>query len=97
VIQAYFPTLSYPKVTASWAGYYSYNTIDGAPYIFKELNIIVATGTSGSGILKGDAIGRFVEAVYSGREYVDLYNGSRLKTSLVGISNRHIEKEKFII
>lgn len=97
VIQAYFPTLSYPKVTASWAGYYAYNTLDGAPYIFKNLNIIVATGTSGSGILKGDAIGRFVEAVYSGREYVELYNGSKLKTSIVGVSGRNIEKEKFII
>lgn len=97
VIQAYLPILSYPKVTASWAGHYAYNTLDGAPYIFKSLNIIVATGTSGSGILKGDSIGRLVEAVFSDREYVELYNGSRLKTSIVGVSGRNIEKERFII
>lgn len=97
IMQAYFPTLSYPKLTGSWAGYYAYNTIDGNPYVFRDLNIIVATGTSGSGILKGDAIGRMVEAVYSGREYAELHNGEKLKTSALGVSNRDVEREKFII
>lgn len=97
VIQAYFPTMSYPRVTGMWAGYYAYNTIDGTPYIFKDLNIIVASGTSGSGILKGDAIGRLVEAVYSGKEYAELYNGKNFKASTLGITNREVEKEEFII
>lgn len=97
ILQAYFPTLSYPKVTASWAGYYAYNTIDGSPYIFKDLNIVVASGTSGSGILKGDAIGRFVEAVCTDKEYTELYNGTRLKTSTIGLLERNVDKEEFII
>ncbi len=97
VIQAYFPTLSYPKVTGMWAGYYAYNTIDGSPYIFRDLNIIVASGTSGSGILKGDSIGRLVEAVYSRREYAELHGGRRVPTASVGITNRKIEPEEFII
>ena len=97
VIQAYFPTMSYPKVTGMWAGYYAYNTIDGTPYIFKDLNIIVASGTSGSGILKGDSIGRIVEAVYSGKEFAELYNGKKIKSSALGIENREVEREEFII
>ncbi len=97
VLHAYLPTLTYPKITGMWAGYYAYNTIDGTPYIFKDLNIIVATGTSGSGILKGDSIGRIVEAVYSGKEYAELYNGSKFKASKLGIENRDVEKEEFVI
>jgi glycine/D-amino acid oxidase-like deaminating enzyme len=97
VVHAYIPTLTYPKVTGMWAGYYAYNTIDGTPYIFRDLNIIVASGTSGSGILKGDSIGRIVEAVYSGKEYAELYNVSKFKASALGIENREVEKEEFII
>ena len=97
VIQAYFPTLSYPKVTGMWAGYYAYNTLDGTPYIFRDLNIIVATGTSGSGILKGDSIGRIVEAVYSGREYAELHGGRKFKVSTLGLKEREVDGEEFII
>lgn len=97
VIQAYFPDLSSPKVTGMWAGYYAYNTIDGTPYIFKDLNIIVATGTSGSGILKGDSIGRIVEGVYSGREYTDLYGGRKFRTSSLGVKERDVDHEEFIV
>lgn len=97
VIHAYFPTMTYPKVTGMWAGYYAYNTIDGTPYIFRDLNIIVASGTSGSGILKGDSIGRIVEAVYSGKEYANLYGKRKFKASSLGINNREVEKEEFII
>ena len=97
VIQAYFPTMTYPKVTGAWAGYYAYNTIDGTPYIFRDLNIIVASGTSGSGILKGDSIGRIVEALYSNRENAELYNGKKFSTSKLGIENREAEREEFII
>lgn len=97
VMQAYFPTLAYPKLTGMWAGHYAYNTIDGNPYIFKDLNIIVATGTSGSGILKGDSIGRIVEALYSGKEYAELYGGRKFKTSALSINERDVERENFII
>lgn len=97
VLQAYFPTLSYPKVTGMWAGYYAYNTLDGTPYIFKDLNIIIAGATSGSGILKGDSLGRIVEAVYSGKEYAELYGGRKFKASALGITHREVDREDFII
>ncbi len=97
VLEAYFPSLANAKVTGKWAGYYSYNTIDMTPYVFRELNIIVATGTSGSGILKADAIGRTVEALFSDREDTELYNGTYIKTSSLGVRNRCIEQENLVL
>ncbi len=85
------------RIVGSWAGYYSYNTIDGNPYIFRELNMIVATGTSGSGILKGDAVGRVVSSLYSKKEYSDLYGGKRIRTSDLGLVGRKVMPERLVL
>lgn len=97
VINSYFPTLKDQKVTGMWAGYYSYNTIDKTPYIFKDLNIIVGTGTSGSGILKGDAIGRVIASLYSGREKAKLFDGSDLRVDDLGIHSRNVGMETLVL
>ncbi|WP_393972127.1 FAD-binding oxidoreductase [Oxyplasma meridianum] len=97
VLDAYIKDFDSARVTASWAGYYSYNTIDLSPYVFGELNLIVSTGTSGSGILKGDAIGRVVAARFNGSESADLYGGEKLKPSTMGIRKRVIDREEFIL
>ena len=97
IANSYFPILEGARVTAKWAGYYSYNTIDKTPFIFRSMNLVIATGTSGSGILKGDGIGRFTEAVFSGKDKVQLYNGSEIETSSLGVDYRMIDKEKIIL
>lgn len=97
VIQSYVPCFSDGRVTGMWAGYYSYNTIDANPYIFQAMNMIVATGTSGSGILKGDSVGRVVSALYNRDEYAELYNGRRIRTSDLGVAERNVERERFIL
>lgn len=97
VARSYFPVLEGSRVTAKWAGYYSYNTIDKTPFIFTSMNLIIATGTSGSGILKGDGIGRYSEAVFSGREKAKMYNGAEIDTSSLGVDYRMIDKEKIIL
>ncbi len=97
IASAYMNAFLDSKVIGSWAGYYSYNTIDGNPYIFRELNTIVATGTSGSGILKGDAIGTVVASLYGGKEYADLYGGKRLKVSDLGVTNRNVGTENLVL
>lgn len=97
VITSYFPSLREQKVTGMWAGYYSYNTVDKTPYIFRDLNIIVATGTSGSGILKGDAIGRVVSALYSGKENARLHGGQEIRVESLGIHNRSVESENLVL
>ncbi len=97
IVEPYFPAFSRSRITGSWAGYYSYNTLDKTPYIFRFLNTIVATGTSGSGILKGDGIGRMVEGSYSGKETVKLYDGNELQTNTLGLERLGMEHEKVIL
>jgi len=97
VLNSYIPGITDSRITASWAGYYSYNTIDKTPYIFKDLNLVVATGTSGSGILKGDSIGRYVEAVFSDREKVKLFNGRELNSADLGVKRRNVEPESVVL
>lgn len=97
LIDPYFPAFEQSKVTSSWAGYYSYNTLDKAPYIFNALNTIVATGTSGSGIMKGDAIGRIVEGVFSGKDVVKLHDGSKLNSGSLGLLRIGMEHEQVIL
>jgi Pyridine nucleotide-disulphide oxidoreductase. len=97
IITSYFPSLTEQKVTGMWAGYYSYNTVDKTPYIFRDLNIIVATGTSGSGILKGDAIGRVVSALYSGKETARLHGGQEIKVESLGVHNRSAASENLVL
>ncbi|MEM0156410.1 MAG: FAD-binding oxidoreductase [Thermoplasmataceae archaeon] len=97
VLAAYLPVVSTSRTTSSWAGYYSYSTTDMNPYIFRELNLVVSTGTSGSGILKGDAIGRYTAAVFFGSDRVKLYGGKDISSQILGVERRNVEREKFIL
>ena len=96
-VQEYLPTFKTSKLIGGWAGHYSYNTIDMHPYIFRELNLTVATGTSGSGVMKADADGRVAASLFAGREKVKLYDGSTIGSSDLGISERKVERERFVI
>ncbi len=74
IFDIYFPATRDSKVTTMWAGHYAYSTIDYTPYVFKNMNLIIVSGTSGSGIMKGDSIGRSVAALYMDDKYVELLN-----------------------
>jgi glycine/D-amino acid oxidase-like deaminating enzyme len=56
-----------------WAGLYANNTVDYLP--FAEGNLIVVGGDSGSGIMRGDALGRIVDALYREEADASLYGG----------------------
>lgn len=97
VLREYIPVFNESRVTGAWAGYYSENTIDGTYYIFREMNLIIATGSSGSGIMKGDSAGRIVAALASGKEKARLYNGTEVPVEALGIKNRRVEREELVI
>ncbi|MEM0139969.1 MAG: FAD-binding oxidoreductase [Ferroplasma sp.] len=84
VLDNYFPAAKNSTITSSWAGYYSYNTIDFAPYIFNDINLIVVSGSTGSGIMKGDSIGRVVASRYHSSKSTRLYGGPRIKNTYSG-------------
>ncbi len=97
VLQSYFPGVESSKLGGMWAGFYSYDTLDAHPYIFSDMNIIVATGTSGSGLMKGDAIGRIVSAIFSGKDKARLYSGTELNPADLGVIARNVPRERFVL
>jgi FAD-dependent oxidoreductase domain-containing protein 1 len=97
VLVKYFPQFKDCRPYSAFAGLYEINTLDGHPVIFEERDLIVVGGASGSGIMKADAIGRIVAALYSGEEYALLYGGRKFKVSDLSIKERCVEPEKLQI
>jgi FAD-dependent oxidoreductase domain-containing protein 1 len=97
VLSAYFPDFRDAKVRSMWAGLYAYNTLDNLPFVFDMQNLIAVGGDSGSGIMKGDSMGRIVDAMYRGEDEALLYNGMRYRVSKLGFDKRDVEKEEWVI
>lgn len=97
VLLSYFPSLENSRLFSSWAGEYSISTMDDQPFMFKVLNMIYAGVTSGSGVMKADAIGRIVSSIYSGKDQTLLYDGSTLSSGTFGYLNRKVPYEEFVL
>lgn len=97
ILSAYFPKFRNARVKAMWAGLYAYNTLDCLPFVFRQNNLIVVGGDSGSGIMKGDSLGRIVDAVYRDEEEASLYGEVRYGTKKIGFEKRSVEREEWII
>ena len=97
ILESYFPDFKNAKIKSSWAGLYSYNTIDSTPFAFRRDNLIVVGGDSGSGIMKGDSLGRVVDALYRDQQEATLYGDVPYGTSKLGFDKRDIEREEWVI
>jgi len=97
LLRKYFPHFENVRPMNMFAGLYEMNTIDGNPYIFEEAGAIIAVGASGSGIIKADAIGRIVAALYNGEKKAELFGGRGFRVSDLGVEKRKVEKEEFIL
>lgn len=97
ILSAYFPGFRNARVKAMWAGLYSYNTLDNLPFVFRQDNLIVVGDDSGSGIMKGDSLGRIVDAIYRDEEEASLYGDVRYETSKIGFGRRSVEREEWVI
>jgi FAD-dependent oxidoreductase domain-containing protein 1 len=97
VLTSYFPDFKGSTIKAMWAGLYSYNTLDNLPFAFMENNLIVVGGDSGSGIMKGDSLGRIVDSLYRGEEEAMLYGDVLYRTSKLGFERRDVEREEWVI
>ena len=93
----YFPAFEDVRPMNSWAGQYAINSLDESPVIYKESGLIYVGAGSGSGIMKGDALGRITSALYYGDDKAELYGGVFFKVSDLGIHHRNVEPEKFVI
>ena len=97
ILTAYFPDFEDATIKAMWAGLYSYNTIDRTPFASRYENLIVVGGDSGSGIMKGDSLGRIVDALYREQAEAVLYDGTPYKTAKIGFEKRDIEREQWVL
>ena len=97
ILTSYFPGFRGSKVKAMWAGLYAYNTIDSTPFAFRDENLIVVGGDSGSGIMKGDSLGRIVDALYREEDEALLYGGVPYRAAKIGFEKRDVEREEWVI
>jgi FAD-dependent oxidoreductase domain-containing protein 1 len=99
ILRKYFPQFENSRPAQMWAGYYSMNTVDSMPFVFPESGMIVAGGGSGSGIMKGDAMGRIVNAVYQDGEHatVKLYGKREYSADKLSFKYRDVEREEWVI
>jgi FAD-dependent oxidoreductase domain-containing protein 1 len=97
ILSAYFPGFQRAGMKAMWAGLYAYNTLDNLPFVFRSQNLIVVGGDSGSGIMKGDSLGRVVDSVYREEGDVSLFGDVGYRNSKLGFEKRDVEPEAWIL
>ncbi len=96
VVRHYFPKLDY-ALSFKWAGYYDYHWPDMLPVVESVANVTWVSGTSGSGIMKADALGRIAAARLNCKDEAVLADGTKLKVSTMSLRNRLVENEELII
>lgn len=99
VLKGYFPHFRNARPKRMWAGLYSYNTLDYLPFVVPGDGLILVGGDSGSGIMKGDALGRIVDSSYrEGKESeAVLYGEVPYRVSKLGFEKRDVEREEWVI
>jgi glycine/D-amino acid oxidase-like deaminating enzyme len=97
VMNHYFSDLKDYELKMKWAGYYSYQWPDKNPVVESEENITWASGTSGSGIMKADAVGRIASSKVLGIKRATLFDGTTMTVSDLSLRNRCVDIEKFVI
>jgi len=97
ILTSYFPDFKDSSMKSMWAGLYSYNTLDSTPFAFRKENLIVVGGDSGSGIMKGDSLGRIVDALYREQAEAPLYGNVSYETAEIGFEERVVEREEWVI
>jgi FAD-dependent oxidoreductase domain-containing protein 1 len=97
ILTKYLPQFESARIANKLAGLYACNTIDGNPYVFERNGLIIVSGCSGSGIMKADAVGRIVDALYRRKGEAELYGNVKFKVSDIDIEKRNVENEEFTI
>ncbi|MBN1328452.1 MAG: FAD-binding oxidoreductase [Candidatus Heimdallarchaeota archaeon] len=97
VLQHYFPKLKNYHLFSKWAGYYAYYWPDKNPVIEKVSNIQWVSGTSGSGIMKADAIGRIAAAKQLELSSIELFDKTKFNVLDLSLKKRDVSTEELII
>ncbi|KSW12095.1 hypothetical protein CF15_04815 [Pyrodictium occultum] len=96
VLHNYLPAFENARPSSAWAGFYDIS-IDGQPVVLSEPGLVAAAGTSGSGIMKADAVGRIAASLALGKKRAALYGGEEVDASILGTRSRRVEEERLVI
>lgn len=79
VLSSYLRAFEGIRPGDSWVGRYDMNVVSGTPVVERVAEgLVVAAGTSGSGVMKADAVGRMAAALALGLDRAELHGGGSL-------------------
>jgi glycine/D-amino acid oxidase-like deaminating enzyme len=93
----YFPAFQGLAPTHAWAGHYDEHPPDSTPFVERLAGALVVGGTSGSGVMKADSLGRIVAGRLDGLEMVELGHGEHFRVADLGLKQRAVPPEEFVI
>ncbi|MFB6489902.1 MAG: NAD(P)/FAD-dependent oxidoreductase [Thermoproteus sp. AZ2] len=97
VLTKYIPAFEGRAPLSAWAGHYDENIVDYQPVVDRLAEgLYVAAGTSGSGIMKADAIGRIAAYLALGYEKAELYGGVVVDSRVLRLG-RCFEEERLVL
>jgi glycine/D-amino acid oxidase-like deaminating enzyme len=96
-VEAYFPVFRRLAPTHAWAGHYDEHLPDRTPFVERLAGAIIVGGTSGSGVMKADSLGRIVAGLYGGLDVVELGHGGCFRIADLSLGQRAAPPEEFVI
>jgi glycine/D-amino acid oxidase-like deaminating enzyme len=96
-VEAYFPIFQGLAPTYAWAGHYDEHLPDRTPFVERLAGAIVVGGTSGSGVMKADSLGRIVAGLVGGLDVVELGHGGHFRIADLSLQKRVAPLEEFVI
>ena len=96
-VERYFPDFQGLAPSHAWAGHYDEHPPDSTPFVARLGGALVVGGSSGSGVMKADSLGRIAAAALVGQEAVELGLGGHFRVSDLGLKDRAVPPEEFVI
>lgn len=96
-VAAYFPVFQGLAPTYAWAGHYDEHLPDRTPFVARLAGALVVGGTSGSGVMKADSLGRIVAGLVGGLDVVELGHGGHFRIADLCLPQRAAPLEEFVI
>jgi glycine/D-amino acid oxidase-like deaminating enzyme len=96
-VAPYFPAFEGLAPTHAWAGHYDEHGPDNTPFVEWLAGALVVGGSSGSGVMKADSLGRIVAGRLQGLVVVELGHGRAFRVADLGLTPRTVPPEEFVI
>jgi sarcosine oxidase subunit beta len=96
-VEEYFPAFQGLAPSHAWAGHYDEHPPDDTPFVEHMSGALVVAGSSGSGVMKADSLGRIVAGHLQGLEVVELGHGGCFRVADLGLTKRAVPFEEFVI